>query len=351
MTYKLFSNCIPTKGISKSIIVDIQRNKYDNIPNSLFEILTTNSILDFQSIKLKFDNSKIIDEYKSFLLKNEYIFECAIDELKQFPALNTTFETPFHISNAVVEYSEVAFSNLNEIKNSFDELGIQACFLVFYEDYEIDLINFLEEFNDSRLLSIQLLAPFNQKLNINKIAKKYQRLTNVILFNSKINKQKDFVTYTTKSFFNSTFCGAINNYFTINIDTYSESLNHNSCLHKKISIDKHGFIRNCPSMPQHFGNIKDTTLEVALNHPDFKKYWNVTKDMIAVCKDCEFRHICTDCRAYTERTHFEEDIDLSKPLKCGYNPYTNEWVEWSTNPLKEKAIEYYGMQELVKKDA
>ena len=101
------------------------------------------------------------------------------------------------------------------------------------------------------------------------------------------------------------------------------------------SIDKDGFIRNCPSMPQHFGNIKDTSLENALNHPDFRKYWNVNKDIIEVCKDCEFRHICTDCRAYTERTHFEEDIDLSKPLKCGYNPYTNEWAEWSTNPLKQ----------------
>ena len=104
-------------------------------------------------------------------------------------------------------------------------------------------------------------------------------------------------------------------------------------------------------MPQSFGNIKDTTLEEALNHPEFKKYWNITKDQIEVCKDCEFRHICTDCRAYTERTHFQEDIDLSKPLKCGYNPYTNEWAEWSTNPLKQKAIAYYGMQELVKKDA
>jgi hypothetical protein len=38
----------------------------------------------------------------------------------------------------------------------------------------------------------------------------------------------------------------------------------------------------------------------------------------------------------------------SKPLKCGYNPYTCEWEEWSTHPMKQKAIEYYGMQELVK---
>lgn len=29
--------------------------------------------------------------------------------------------------------------------------------------------------------------------------------------------------------------------------------------------------------------------------------------------------------------------------------YTNEWSDWSANPLKDKAIEYYEMQDLVKK--
>ena len=96
-------------------------------------------------------------------------------------------------------------------------------------------------------------------------------------------------------------------------------------------------------MSQSFGNIKDTTLAEALEKPDFKKYWNINKDKIHVCKDCEFRYICTDCRAYVEDP---EDI-LSKPLKCGYNPYTGEWSEWSTNPLKQKAIEHYGMQDLL----
>lgn len=76
-------------------------------------------------------------------------------------------------------------------------------------------------------------------------------------------------------------------------------------------------------MPQSFGNIKDTTLQEALDQPDFKKYWNVTKDQIEVCKDCEFRYICTDCRAYTEHP---ENM-YAKPLKCGYNPYTCEWEE------------------------
>lgn len=91
------------------------------------------------------------------------------------------------------------------------------------------------------------------------------------------------------------------------------------------------------------GNIKDTTLQEALDHPDFRKYWNITKDQIAVCKDCEFRYICTDCRAYIENP---EDI-YSKPLKCGYNPYTSEWEEWSTNPLKQTAIDFYAMREVL----
>jgi len=97
-------------------------------------------------------------------------------------------------------------------------------------------------------------------------------------------------------------------------------------------------------MRESFGNITETTLEKAINNLNFKKYWNITKDQIEICKDCEFRYICTDYRAYTERTHFEKDIDLSKPLKCGYDPYTNKWTDWSTNPLKQKAIKHYDFQ-------
>ena len=111
----------------------------------------------------------------------------------------------------------------------------------------------------------------------------------------------------------------------------------------KVSVDQNGNIKNCPSMKETFGNIKDTTLSEAIEKPGFKKYWDINKDKIHVCKDCEFRYICTDCRAYVEDP---EDI-LSKPLKCGYNPYTGEWSEWSTNPLKQKAIDFYGMRDLV----
>lgn len=92
-------------------------------------------------------------------------------------------------------------------------------------------------------------------------------------------------------------------------------------------------------MTQSFGNIRNTTLAEALSHPDFKRYWHINKDSISVCRDCEFRYICTDCRAYLE----DPGNDLSKPLKCGYDPYTCTWQEWSTHPLKHNAMLHYGM--------
>ena len=97
-------------------------------------------------------------------------------------------------------------------------------------------------------------------------------------------------------------------------------------------------------MNKDFGNIKNIKLQEVLDTKGFKDLWNINKDQIAVCKDCEFRHICTDCRAYIETP----DNIYSKPLKCGYNPYTAEWEEWSTNPIKQKAIKYYGMKDLIK---
>jgi len=118
-----------------------------------------------------------------------------------------------------------------------------------------------------------------------------------------------------EKFDNVAHCGAIHHsYFSPTVPTFTESLAHNSCLNRKIAIDAGGAIRNCPSLPETYGHIRDTTLAEAVEKPGFKKYWNITKDQIAVCRDCEFRHICTGCRAYREAP---DDLH-SKPLKCGY---------------------------------
>ena len=233
--------------------------------------------------------------------------------------------------------------------------------LIGYEKLSLEvLFEILNKLKYCGFKSVELVLKFSEELvkKINLLEDILIDITRIIIhsvpekFNEEISFQTIEVIFTKNNIDGFKLCGSVKiDDFSTNQLKVLESLNNNSCLNKKISIDKEGFIRNCPAMPKHFGNIKHKTLEAALNNLDFKKYWDVTKDQITVCKDCEFRHVCTDCRAYTERNNFNTEIDLSKPLKCGYNPYTNEWSDWRKNPLKENAIEYYGMQELIKKNA
>ncbi len=362
--FVLFADCIPVKGFNRSIICDIQNNKYYFIPNGLFDILTQYYGKSIENVKDDFGNeyNETIDEYFDFLIENKLIFFNPNPHL--FPKIDNVWATSSLITNIIIDCDEI-IHDFKKLLPQFEILKSSYIQLRFFNKINIDYLQFVAQLlknEKSRIVSIDFIIPHNETLvieELNLLLLNNSRIHSIIIFNSPENKSYNPVTQkmgymmeVKKNILDEKNCGIINQeYFYSNIQLFTESQHHNTCLNRKISIDKDGNIKNCPSMPQSFGNIKDTTLEEALNHPDFKKYWNVNKDMIAVCKDCEFRHVCTDCRAYTERTHFDGDIDLSKPLKCGYNPYTNEWAEWSTNPLKQKAIEYYGMQELVKKDA
>lgn len=362
--FNLYSNCIIAEGINRSLIMDLQRGKSFPIPNSMLDVinfLKIKNTYDDTILKFGIENKNILDEYLDFLIVNELGFFLDKDEFSSFLDLDKTIEFPTHITNIVIELSELTILFYDSIIESLDKIIVSNIQLISYETLKFnDLSDILKKLKSCELKSVELVVKYSEELidNINQFDNVLNDITSIIFHSvpPKVDNNIDFTTFdinfTNEKIDGFKFCGLVKlEDFSTNQLKVLESLSHNSCLHKKISIDKEGNIKNCPSMPQSFGNIKDTTLEEALNHPDFKKYWNVNKDMIAVCKDCEFRHICTDCRAYTERTHFEGEIDLSKPLKCGYNPYTNEWAEWSTNPLKEKAIEYYGMQDLVKKDA
>lgn len=366
--FRTFANCLISKGVTRSIISDLQREISEFIPNSMVEIieeLNSNvSISDVVKMYCEEDeeNEEIIREYISFLQKKNLGFYCEKDDFKRFPPLNLSFHSPSHITNIIIEIRKSNISQLQQIVSSLDILLCKNVNLVFYESLNFDDYKIISAFFENSVVeNVEIVAKYEGNTNrelLEKISKEFIKLTRLTLFNA---PEKEVIVQNSKILMdvillktqvtNFKFCGIVNmEYFDTNLPKILESINHNSCLHKKISIDIDGNIKNCPSMPQIFGNIKNILLEKAVAQKDFNKYWNITKDHIEICKDCEFRNICTDCRAYTERTHDKNGIDISKPLKCGYDPYKGEWTEWSTNPLKEKAIEYYGMQEFVKKD-
>ncbi|MCI3937518.1 grasp-with-spasm system SPASM domain peptide maturase [Chryseobacterium aahli] len=363
MYIKLFESVKITKGFHRSIIYDSNSGVLKFIPNALYDLLIDGS-QNYLSLKKELDveSAKILQQYIDFIISNKLgIIIHSIKELNRFKNSDNKIDKPNNLNYLIIDLDNLDIlrgkitQQITQNKIKFIQIRLGRLF----DDKEIfELFSLLKWFNDTYINEISIVFAYTLEIfNFIKNGKiDSEKYLQFIMHSSDENihinygsieiiKIKDEIKIPIS-------CGSVKlENMNSSRSFYYESIHCNSCLNKKIAIDTNGNIRNCPSMPQSFGNIKDTTLEEALDHKDFKKYWNLTKDKIEVCKDCEFRYICTDCRAYTERTHEDkEGLDISKPLKCGYNPYIGEWEEWSTNPLKEKAIKYYGMQELVKKN-
>lgn len=353
----LYANCIAVKGAKRSVICDLQRSHFIFIPNVLADLFIDDSTLN----KIEFSNrldeedKLIFNEYLTLLESHDMIFYCSKSELKYFPKLSTVWDFPSLATNMIIDVnseSNLDFANiiqrqLNEVNCRF--IQVRAFSDIHLNQWQI-LSNLVEK---SEVKSIEIIAKDNIAMRgfFESLITTNRKIKTLILHSSSkyIDEGSDerrhpALFITAEVIINSSHCGIIHHdYFVVNTKTYTESLHHNTCLNRKIAIDVDGNIKNCPSMKESFGNIRDITLAEAINKPGFQKYWNVTKDQITKCKDCEFRHICTDCRAYVDNP----DDMYSAPLKCGYDPYTCEWEEWSTHPLKQKAIDYYGMRDIL----
>ena len=347
---KIYSNCIPCRGTGRSAIYDLQRGKLYTIPNTLHDILTEDGCIAITSVDK--GNREVLTEYIDFLLSNELAFQCSKEQATLFPPLSTNWLFPSVISNCILDITDKARYFNDNFLLQLDRLNCYHLHLRFFKKADWNMLTgAFKLINESSLKSVEVLIPDDGQNDfldrVEHLVAKHRKIKQVIVHSAAADKLIKHVDEFTGSIIQSgsiidsnLHCGIIDReQFAVNILHYTESLHHNTCLNRKIAIDTGGNIKNCPGMKENFGNIKDTTLEEAINKPGFKKYWNIKKDEIAKCKDCEFRHVCTDCRAYLDNP---DDI-YSAPLKCGYDPYTCTWEEWSTNPLKQKAMDYYGM--------
>ncbi len=351
--FKLFAHCIPVKGAKRFVICDIQRNDIYFVNEELYDMLTKYKDYSLEEVKALYDNEYDveIEQNLDYLIKHELGFYTEESDL--FLEINHHWERPESITNAIIEWGKSSTYSMKSVIDQLELLGCKQIELRFYDTISSQkLIDTLRLFEDKRIRNIYLYVKYAEDINLDfyqELLLKYQRLGQINIhscpenFRTQIEKNKfsEHIKLTCKNIVDNSHCGIVNErFFLSNQDLFFEALNFNSCLHRKISIGVDGIIKNCPSMADAYGNIKDTTLEKVLCLSEFKQHWSITKDVIHVCKDCEFRYICVDCRAYIENP---TDI-YSKPLKCGYNPYTTEWSEWSTNPIKQRAIEYYELK-------
>jgi SPASM domain peptide maturase of grasp-with-spasm system len=330
--FALFACCLPVKGARRSLVCDLQRQTFQLIPNGLYEILTEHKGKSVREIQAFYDHEfdLEIEEYFAFLLRHELGFWCA--EPERFPALDLAWETPERITNAILDVDQDSAHDYRKIFAELDDLGCKAVEIrCFHRPALGEIRQILEATRFSRLRSIDLLAGHGPELTpetLEALATEHRRISSMVIHgapeNRKLPPYRTGVTlqYRIEVIDSPRCCGQIHpGYFVTGLETFAEGLTHNSCLNRKLSIDAQGEIKNCPSMARSFGNAREVPLHSALAHRDFAALWSINKDQIAICKDCEFRYVCTDCRAY-----LSDPADLySKPSKCTYDPYTAEW--------------------------
>jgi len=359
---KLFANCIPVKGAKRGAICDLQRNVYIPVPLSLIELFDENHMFNKLEIEKQLNETskEIFNEYLESLEKQEFIFHCHKSEAKKFPLLSMEWDFPSQATNIIIDIDNNSAHDYKKLLDeSFEEVNCRYVQFRHFGDSDIEFWQgLMDVINNNSIKALDIVmkdSPDNfTHEELSKWVYENRKIRLVTLHSSTDNKEirpQDFgfsiVMAVKEEISNQTHCGVIHHtYFSPNIETFTESQLYNTCLNRKIGIDVNGEIKNCPSMEKSYGNIKDTKLEDVVNNPEFQEVWRIKKDEITKCKDCEFRHICTDCRAYLENP----DDMYSAPLKCGYDPYNCKWEEWSINSLKEHPIEYYGMQDLLVKE-
>jgi SPASM domain peptide maturase of grasp-with-spasm system len=333
--FTLFACCIPVKGASRSLICDVQRQHFDFIPNALYQLLTDNRQDSLAHILEQYgaDNAATILEYYTFLTDAEYGFWASPDELALFPPLSLDWKVPYTVTNSIIDWDENSHFDIKQVITQLDELGCAALQLRCYSQQPLSFFEDLLLFTKtSRIKAIDLVFPWFQGLtsmDLVTLAEQYLRINSIVVHSAPfidyiddVNNRLTRVVFTPEVVTSEHHCGLVfADYFTLNMSVFTEAHHFNSCLNRKISIDKQGQIKNCPSMPQSFGDVAITRLQEVLEQPAFTRQWHITKDDIAVCKDCEFRYVCTDCRAYTQGFN----NPLGKPAACSYNPYTATW--------------------------
>ena len=95
----------------------------------------------------------------------------------------------------------------------------------------------------------------------------------------------------------------------------------NSCWFGKCSISAIGDVMPCIfARDKKCGNIRADSFDIIKKN--LLSFWEVNKEKVEVCKDCEFRYACDDCRPLAEG---ETGNLYAKYPRCLYNPYEAQW--------------------------
>jgi SPASM domain peptide maturase of grasp-with-spasm system len=320
--FKFHSSCIPVKGDKRGVIYDLQKGSLYFVPNSIIDLFVDNSKNTIEYLFLKFPNQEeLVHKYLIYLIENELIF--LTNDIDKFPNLSLKFERPFLLDIIFIELD--SFSNSK--KSLLEEVNTLGCTQVVIVTHQSIVIDTLKEvidlLSESKIQIIDLITKYDSEIvtHILELHNMSPRLRKTIFFDSLNNTNDNYIEFTSKNL-NNILTKRVKdtNDLIINQDAYFESLKHNLFFNRKVYISDNGDIKHYFNENEFYGNIKNCTIQSIVNSNDFQNLWNITKEDIEECKNCEFRYLCPDNRIplIINNKYFHETL-------CKYNPKEAKW--------------------------
>lgn len=346
----LLPSCTITDGHRRSLLHDMQSSKSRLLSREVAAALKQYSGKPVQELQSYLQDLGLqpdaFEQLIGSLTAEGFLLPGAVPIA--FEPMPMMFDWPFAITNAIIDIAETNRHLWQKMIAAFQSISCPHLQLRLYKDLAPDdgLIHMLAAFAAIDTLdTLELIMPFFEGFDTLPGRLGTTAQLSLVLYQAPASELRPLPDRLQAVCIAETLdfpscCGIVDiAYFNFGMQHYTEAIHHNSCLNRKISIDQYGYIKNCPSMTASFGHVEDRTLAAVLENNAFYAAAGITKDQVAVCSSCEFRYVCTDCRAYLEQP---EDI-YSKPLKCGYNPFTCTWEDWRADPARQAAIGFYGL--------
>jgi hypothetical protein len=322
-TLTLFEDVKLSKGYTRSALIDIGRNTFYFIPNGLVKIIdryNRKDNIDFLDNYKK----KYIEEFKEwydFLVSKDLVFEVTYSQIEYFEQLSNSFDYPFDIQNITILLNN---KNKEYIKKIFDEKFhaiTRNVGIVVADEVSLDFLGSLIKtiHNEDFLVAVQLIVKEEMM--------SYGKILLEAIPNGFMNIRYSSIPIEKGYFETSAYKGQWVK-LSPNMLLYNEIQHYHPYFNKKLFIGGEGEIKCAPESEEIHGFLKDIRtveqLRNIISSNSFQRYWNITKNKICICKDCEMRNMCVDNRIPIMQY---ANGDWQCKGNCNYNPYVAKWAD------------------------
>lgn len=334
--FLLFACCVSVKGQKRSLIADLQRNKFKYIPNLLYDILELckKHPLGIVLEMLEHEEDEGIWAYLQALQDEQLGFFTS--EPQSFPPLADYYEYPGIIANSIIEYTDESPYDLYAVLDQLQKLRCKLVQIRFFGDFDLHSLYKLRDYlYGSYFYLAEVYLPYSPDMELDLLAEILigeHRIFPLCIYDcpddrlakgieTHTNFVKSRLILTQESFAPGQMEEFISEQdFTVNTEFFVEARKFNTGLHKKVCIDIEGNIKNHLSHRKSFARVQTKELQEIVSQPSFQQSWFINNDLIETCKVCEYRYLCLD---NTEIKY--EDEKYYKTKLCRYDPFKAEW--------------------------